>query len=92
MTDAATALAEALAALPQLGVWVEDAACADLGLEASAVFTSHKPDPDGLEHAEAVCWRGPVQVECADYAAQVPVWDLWGATWHDGKARPRQAA
>ena len=30
-------------------------------------------------YAEAVCWRCPGRVECADYAAQVPLWGLFGA-------------
>lgn len=85
-------LAVALTALPRLGSWVEDAACAGLGTEGSAVFTSDTPDPDELDYAEATCWRCPVRQECADYAALVPSWGLWGARWYGSKGRAPRAA
>jgi hypothetical protein len=75
-------LARALSRLPPLGPWVEDAACGGLGLDASEVFTADHPDPEELALAEAVCWRCPVRQECADYAAQAPVWGLWAGEWH----------
>lgn len=34
---------------------------------------------------ERVCRRCPVRQECADYAAQTPVWGVWAGVWHDGK-------
>lgn len=78
--------------LRPLGAWVEEAACADLDDEAAAVFTADDPDPDALAVAEATCWRCPVRRECADYASGGPSWGLWGADWHNGRARPRRAA
>jgi len=78
--------------LRPLGAWVDEAACADLGLAGSEVFTADVPDPDELAQAEAVCWRCPVRQECADYAAQAPVWGLWGATWRGGSPRTQRVA
>jgi hypothetical protein len=85
-------LARALASLPPLGPWIEDATCATLGIAGSEVFTADHPDPDELELAEATCWRCPVRQECADYAARTPAYGLWGARWHSGRAARRQAA
>ncbi len=86
-------LALALAGLPVLGEWVEDAACGSLGAGAD-VFTADHPDVEELAYAEAMCWRCPVRQECADYAAQAPVYGLWGATWHRTRTsrHRRQAA
>jgi hypothetical protein len=85
-------LARALAKLPPLGKWIEDASCASLGTVGSEVFTADTPDPDELELAEATCWRCPVRQECADYAASTPAYGLWGAEWHNGRWKRRQAA
>lgn len=84
-------LARALSSLPTLSAWVEDAACADLGAGAD-VFTADHPEVDELELAEAVCWGCPVLTECRAYAAQTPVYGLWGTDWHGPRARRRQAA
>ncbi len=48
---AAVDLLEALSALPSLGVWVEDAACGDLGVDGSAVLVADSPDVE--QYAEA---------------------------------------
>jgi hypothetical protein len=85
-------LARALGDLPPLGQWIEDASCASLGIIGSEVFTADHPDHDELELAEATCWRCPVRQECAEYAAQTRAYGLWGAVWHGGRARRRQAA
>jgi hypothetical protein len=85
-------LARALADLPPLGAWVDDALCGSLGVQASEVFVADHPDAGELALAEAVCWRCPVRRECADYAAETPAYGLWGAEWHSGRAARRQAA
>jgi hypothetical protein len=84
-------LARALASLPPLGAWVHDAACGALGAGAE-VFTSDHPNVEELELAEATCWRCPVLTECRAYAAQGPVYGLWGAHWHSGRSACRQPA
>lgn len=78
--------------LRPLGAWVAEAACADLPDDLAAVFTDDDPDPEVLAVAESVCWRCPVRQECADYAAQMPSWGLWGADVHPGKVTRRKAA
>lgn len=83
-------LAAAFAGLVPLGPWVEDAACGALGL--AEVFTGPKPDPEEMAVAERVCRSCPARQDCAAHAAQEPVYGVWGGVWHDGKARPRQAA
>jgi hypothetical protein len=85
-------LAALLRELPPLGPWVEEASCGDLGLHATEIFTSDHPDADELALAEATCWRCPVRRQCADYAAQTPVYGLWGASWHTGNASRARAA
>jgi hypothetical protein len=85
-------LARALRDLPPLGAWVEEASCADLGIDGAGVFVADHPDVEELAYAEAVCWRCPVRQECADYAAQTPAYGLWGAVWHSGRSARRQAA
>jgi transposase len=42
--------------------------------------------------AERTCRRCPVRRECADHAAQAPVYGLWAGVWHSEKARRQQAA
>jgi hypothetical protein len=68
-------------ATPTLGAWVERAACATVDVDVASVYTSDAPDPLELAVAQTVCERCPVQSPCADYAARVPVYGLWGARW-----------
>lgn len=82
-------LARALAHLPPLGAWVELAACGPLA--GADVWTTDMPDPEELAVAERVCRRCPVRQECAAYAAQAPVYGVWGGRWH-GETRSRERA
>jgi hypothetical protein len=77
--------------LPPMGEWVDEAACGDLG-EGSAVFVADSPDPEELALAVRTCRRCPVRQECARYAAEAPVWGLWGGVWHGRKAKAAEAA
>lgn len=83
-------LARALAALPALGEWIDDAACGPL--VDVAVWTADAPDVEELALAERVCRRCPVRQACSDYAATAPVFGLWAGVWHGSKGRPARAA
>lgn len=84
-------LAELWASLLPIGGWVAEAVCGSQGL--AELFTAdRRPDREDMAVVERVCRRCPVRAECGDYAAQTPVWGVWAGVWHDGKARPRQAA
>ena len=90
VTDEPLDLLADLPSLPPLGPWVDDAACAALGL--AEVFTGPKPDREEMAVAERVCRRCPVRRECAEHAAQEAVWGVWAGVWHDGKAARHEAA
>lgn len=60
--------------------------------DLAAVPAADDPDPDELAPAEAICGRCEVRQECADYAAEVPSWGLWGADGHTDKAVRHRAA
>lgn len=84
-------LAVALAKVPPLGAWVEQASCADLG--CPEVFTPDTaPEPADLAVLVRVCTRCPVQQECAGYALSAPVYGVWGARWHSGRSKAQRAA
>jgi hypothetical protein len=83
-------LAELWRSLPPIGEWVDDAACGSL--VDAVVWTADVPDPDELAVAERVCRRCPVREECHAYAAQAPVWGLWGGIWNGTPRRQQPAA
>ena len=83
-------LLRAIDATPALGQWVARAACATVDVDVASVYTSDAPDPLELAVAQSVCGSCPVQSPCADYAARVPVYGLWGARWRGRPTRRDQ--
>lgn len=81
-------LAAALAKVPPLGDWIDDAACSRLGPHGAEIFTaSGVLDAEELDLAMRVCRHCPVRRECAGYAASAGVYGLWGGRWHGANGR-----
>lgn len=75
------------------GAWVEEAACADGGLDPDvrAAFTWEVLDEAAVR---AVCASCTVRVPCGVYGAQAKAWGVWGGVllWNGREREPARRA